>query len=111
MHWFSHVVRSVAPMGLTLLALLCRGARADPPLTLEQALGEAAARNARLPVAEMDVAASQQQVVAARGALLPRLSVESSLQVAPPGLSYGTGGASSPAGEERLQIVGRGTPH
>ncbi|TMB00929.1 MAG: hypothetical protein E6J64_20110, partial [Deltaproteobacteria bacterium] len=109
MHWFSRLARKTAPAVLALLPILSRGARAEPPLTLEQALAEAAARNARLPVSEMDVAASQQQLVAARGARLPRLSVESTLQVAPPDLSYGTGGASSFAGEERLQIVGRQT--
>ena len=109
MHRFSRLVRTTAPAGLALLAILSRGARAEPPLTLEQALAEAVARNARLPVAEMDVAASQQGVLAARGALLPRLSVESTVQVAPPDFSYGAGGASSVAGEERLQIVGRET--
>ena len=109
MHRLSRVLRNIAPMGLILLSFFSCAAQADVPLTLEQALAEAAAHNARLPVAEMDVAASQQQEVAARGALLPRLSVESTLQVAPPDLSYGTGGAASFAGEERLQIVGRET--
>jgi len=111
MPWFPRLARKTAPAVLALLAILSRGARAEPPLTLEQALAEAAARNARLPVSEMDVAASQQQLVAARGARLPRLSVESSLQVSPPDFGYGTGGISSLAGEERLQIVGRQTLH
>src|SRR3989442_12401089 len=101
--------RTLAPAVLLVAVALPHVARADLPLTLEQALAEAVARNARLPVAEMDVAASQQGVLAARGALLPRLSVESTVQVAPPDFSYGAGGASSIAGEERLQIVGRET--
>jgi outer membrane protein len=104
----SRLLRTIAE-GLVALALLSRAAPAEPPLTLEQALAEAAERNARLPVAEMDVKASQQQVVAARGALLPRLSVDSAVQVAPQDFSYGSGGASTVAGEERLQIVGRET--
>jgi outer membrane protein TolC len=83
--------------------------RAEAPLTLEAALAEASAHNLRLPVAEMDVAASEQQARAARGARLPRLSIESTFQVSPPGFSYGAGGASSIAGEERLQLVGRET--
>src|SRR5690349_17666590 len=96
---------AVAALG-TLLAL---AARAEQPaaLTLEQALAEAAARNARLPVAESDLVAAQEQVRSARGARLPRLSVESAFQVSLPGFGYGSGGASSIAGEERLQLVGR----
>ena len=83
--------------------------RAEAPLTLERALAEASAHNARLPVAEMEVAVSEQQARAARGGRLPRFSVESDFQVAPPGFGYGSGGAASIAGEERLQLVGKET--
>ncbi len=98
-----------AILPFVLAAALPGAARAQAALGLDDALAEASARNARLPVAEMDVAAAQQQVRAARGARLPRLSVESDVQVAVSGFNYGVGGASTQAGEERLQIVGRET--
>jgi outer membrane protein len=93
------------------LASAALAGRAEPPaaLTLEQALSAAAARNARLPVAQSDVAFAQEQARSARGARLPRLSAEAAFQVSPPGFGYGPGGASSVAGEERLQLVGRET--
>ena len=64
-------------------AAVAARAESPPPVTLEQALAEASARNARLPVAQSDVAAAQEQGRAARGARLPRLSVEAAFQVAP----------------------------
>src|SRR5438105_2092165 len=94
---------------LAVVASIPNAATAGPQLTIAEALSEASDHNARLPVAGMDVAASEQQAISARGALLPRLSVEAALQLAPPGFNYGQGGASSPAGEERLQLVGRET--
>src|SRR5256885_5478457 len=68
--------------------------RAEAPLTLERALAEASAHNARLPVAEMEVAVSEQQARAARGGRLPPFSVESDLPVAPPGFRYRSGGGA-----------------
>src|SRR5256885_17264551 len=66
--------------------------RAEAPLTLERALAEASAHNARLPVAEMEVAVSEQQARAARGGRLPRVSLASGFLVAPPGFCFGSGG-------------------
>src|SRR5260370_4087550 len=77
--------------------------QAVPGVTLEAALAEARAANARLPVAAMDVKATEEQARTARGQLLPRLGVLSDLQLASPNFGYSSGG--SPVGEERLQLV------
>jgi outer membrane protein TolC len=87
---------------LTLLAA-ASGSPARPPLTLEAALAEARQANARLPVAAFEVKANEEQVRSARGQLLPRLGIQSDLQVAPPGLGYA--GPGTATGEERLQLV------
>ncbi|HEX9578432.1 MAG TPA: TolC family protein [Myxococcales bacterium] len=94
-------------LAAVFVAAASPAAFAQTPVMLEQALAEAAARNARLPFSAMDVAAAEQQARAARGGLLPRLSVEGAFQVAPPSFGYGTGGSSSTAGQEKLQLVGR----
>ena len=76
---------------------------ATSPLTLDAALAEARAQNARLPVAAMDVTAGEEQVRSARGQLLPKLGVQSDLLVAPRRFGYSSSG--SPVGEERLQLM------
>src|SRR5712692_7585541 len=96
-------------LAAVFVAVASHAASAQTAITLEQALAEAAARNARLPFSAMDVAAAERQARAARGALLPRLSVEGAFQIAPPSFGYGTGGSSSTAGQERLQLRGRQT--
>ncbi len=86
-----------------LLLLLLAVSQASPQVTLEAALAEARAANARLPVAAMDVKATEEQARTARGQLLPKLGVLSDLQLASRTFGYSSGG--SPVGEERLQLV------
>src|SRR5260370_31287001 len=87
------------PLFLLLLAV----SQAVPGVTLEAALAEARAANARLPVAAMDVKATEEQARTARGPLLPSLGVLSDLQLASRNFGYSSGG--SPVGEKRLQLV------
>src|SRR5258708_22024889 len=87
------------PLRLLLLA----ASQAAPQVALEAALAEARAANARLPVAAMDVKATEEQARTARGQLLPKLGVLSDLQLASRTFGYSSGG--SPVGEERLQLV------
>src|SRR5712692_1184040 len=75
-----------------------------PPVALEAALAEARAANARLPVAAMEVKATEEQARSARGQLFPKLGVQSDLLLAPRRFGYSSSG--SPVGEERLQLVG-----
>lgn len=71
-------------------------------LTLEDALAEARAHNASLPVASAEVDASAARVTQARAGRLPLLSVEGDLLYAPRG-AYDP--AATSLGEERLQAV------
>ncbi len=92
-------------MPLLLLSLLAVAAesQAGLPLTLEAALAEARQANARLPVAAFEVKANEEQVRSARGQLLPRLGIQSELQVAPHGFGYA--GPDASTGAERLPLV------
>ena len=87
------------PMVLFLLAASLGAA----PITLDAALAEARAANARLPVAAMDVTAGEEQVRSARGQLLPKLGLQGDLQLAPRGFGYSSSGSA--VGEERLQLT------
>jgi outer membrane protein TolC len=96
-------------LAVVFVAAASPAAVAQTPVTLEQALAEAAARNARLPFSAMEVAAAEQQARAARGGLLPRLSVEGAFQVAPPSFGYGTGGSSA-TGQAEVMRDGKYLP-
>ena len=86
----------------TVLILLAASLGAAP-LTLDAALAEARVANARLPVAAMEVTAGEEQARSARGQLLPKLGLQSDLQLAPRGFGYSSSGSA--VGEERLQLT------
>src|SRR5260370_8896846 len=86
-------------LAAVFVAVASHAASAQTAITLEQALAEAAARNARLPFSAMDVAAAERQAPAARGAPLPRLSVQGAFQISPPTFAYAPPGAPPPAGQ------------
>lgn len=66
-----------AAAALLLACVLCApAARADPPLTLAQALTEARRYNATLPLVNAERAIAGQRVREAHAALLPRASIE-----------------------------------
>jgi outer membrane protein len=87
----------------SLLLLLLAALPIAAPVALDAALDEARAANARLPVAAMDVQASESRVRSSRGQLLPKLGLQSDLQIAPSHFGYNFGG--SPVGEERLLLM------
>jgi outer membrane protein TolC len=76
------------------------------PLTLDEALREAHAANARLPVAALDVQISRDALREARAERWLKLALEADFTVAPPS-GYDT--ALSDSGVERLELVGRQT--
>lgn len=63
----------------TLAAAPLAAETAAPPLTLEEALGEARAHNAELPVARLEVQKAEARLVEARGALRPAFSLDADL--------------------------------
>jgi OMF family outer membrane factor len=80
------------------------GASADEPLTLDEALQEARKANARLPVAELDVAVAREHVREARAELWLKVSLDGDVVYAP---SSGYDAAVSNLGETRLQLQGQ----
>ncbi len=87
----------------SLWFLLLAASQAAAPVTLDEALAAAREANARLPVAAMDVKVTEEQVRSARGQLLPKLGVQSDLQIAPRHFGYSSSGSA--VGEERLQLM------
>ncbi|HEX9049867.1 MAG TPA: TolC family protein [Anaeromyxobacter sp.] len=78
-------------------------ARAAGSETLDEVLAAARAANARLPVAQADVAIGSEAVREARAALGPRVSVGGDVRYAPGPASYSP--AVAPISEERLQLL------
>jgi len=72
---------------------------AQSPLTLEQALREARAANARLPVARLDTAIAGARIREARGRLWPNLQIEAD--------AHGGAPTRFASGDGRLVMVGR----
>jgi outer membrane protein TolC len=66
-------------------AIVLSLALAEAPLTLEQALSEARAANATLPVARAEAAQAGARVSETRAALYPHLELDGEVQVARPG--------------------------
>jgi hypothetical protein len=66
------------------------GARAEAPLTLDQALALAHQANVRLPLSVLDVASADVALRVARAQRWVRASVEGSLVYAPPGVAAPT---------------------
>ena len=90
-----------------LLAAVALGPAAPPdsePLTIESALAQARAANARLPVAAAEVAIAQQREEEARAERWLKISAEGDFVYAPRD-SYDP--ILTNLGEERLQLVGR----
>ncbi len=84
-------------VGITLLLVGASSLRAQTVLTLDEALREARAANARLPVAQFDAAVASAAVSEARGQLLPSLEVQADLHDgAPPDYA---------SADARLQLV------
>src|SRR5690348_17175988 len=86
-----------------MLAVLLWLLAAPEPLTLDAALEQARAANARKAVAAMEVRASEQQLRSARAELLPSLELDARIDAAPRNFSY------NPAnpGEDQLQVSAR----
>jgi outer membrane protein TolC len=97
------VHQNAAKDRMQFLLVVLLAASQGAPLTLAEALAEARAANARLPVAAMDVKVTEGQVRSARGQLRPRIGLQSDLQVAPRNFGYSSSGTA--VGEERLQLT------
>jgi outer membrane protein TolC len=80
-----------------------RSRAADLPVTLDEALQQAHAFNARLPLSVLEVESSQQKEREARAELWLKVAVEGEYVYIPPG-SYDP--VVSNGGETRLQLVG-----
>lgn len=81
------------------------GASPPPdPVTLEQALSEAHASNAKLPIPAFDVAIAREKLKEARAERWLKVAVEGAFIYAPPS---GYDPVVTNAGESRLQAVGR----
>ena len=93
-------------LALLLLSasLLASAATAQEPVTLDQALREARAANARLPIPAYDVAIAQDKVEEARAERWLKVAVEGGFTYAPPS---GYDPVVTNAGEFRLQALGR----
>ena len=87
----------------SLLWLLAADVRSDGLLSLQAALEEAGAANARLPVARADLESSRARTREARGQRWPTVSVEGDLRYAAPSRAFPTNGS-----EERLELFVRG---
>lgn len=87
-------------------------AYAQPPLTLEDALREAALSNARLPPARYDVETSRTFVSEARGDLFPTVSLDGDLHYAKPGSHaeslavFARGPIYDPSIRPRIRVAG-----
>lgn len=81
-----HVLRWLIALAL---AVNVGPARADEPLTLEQALREARAANAQLPLAALDVASARERAREAKARRWLRVSVLAGLRYSPPAARYG----------------------
>ena len=92
--------------GCSLLALGLLGGRAGAAdgLTLEEALSQAQAANARLPIAAREVEVSRQKEREARAERWLKVSLEGDVIYAPPS-SYDA--TVTNLGEERFQVIGR----
>src|SRR5205823_1552470 len=105
---FAQRLRRDRGMKLALLllpaSLLASAATAQEPVTLDQALREARAANARLPIPAYDVAIAQDKVEEARAERWLKVAVEGGFIYAPPS---GYDPVVTNAGELRLQAVGR----
>jgi outer membrane protein TolC len=92
----------------TLLAGVvgCSGAtlRADEPLTLDQALAEARAQNARLPAPRLDVEIAREHLNEARAERWLKVAIDGDVIYAP---AYGYDANVSNLGEVRLQVTGQ----
>lgn len=86
------------------LILVATSARAQTPVTLDDALREAHVANARLPVAAFDTEIGRARLREARARRWASFSLDGDLRYAPPGARYN--GAQT-ANEERLQLVAR----
>jgi outer membrane protein len=86
--------RSLALAGVLLLS---SAALAESPLTLAEALRQARAHNAALPVAELDTSVATAKVTAAKGRLWPTLGISGDVH----------DGVPSPyaSGDARLQVL------
>lgn len=90
---------------LTALLVLSTGvAGGQAPISIEEALREARANNARLPIPAYDVAIARERLAEARAERWLRIAVEGDLVYAPPS---GYDPTVTDAGEFRLQAVGR----
>jgi outer membrane protein len=91
-------------LAATLFLALSAFARAQAPVTLEEALGEARAANARLPLPALDVAVAREKRTEARAERWLKVAVEGNFVYAPPS---GYDPVVTNLGEFRLQAVGR----
>jgi len=85
-------------------SLLASAVAAQEPVTLEQALSEARAANARLPIPAYDIAIAQDKVEEARAERWLKVAIEGEFIYAPPS---GYDPALTNSGAFRLQAVGR----
>lgn len=88
---------------LVVALALAAGRAAATALTLDEVLAAARRANARLPVAQADVAIGSEAAREARAALGPKVSVGGDLRYAPGPASYNP--AVAPINEERLQVL------
>ncbi|HEX5436157.1 MAG TPA: TolC family protein [Gemmatimonadaceae bacterium] len=87
--------------GVAVLALFARSAAAQQPLSLDDALRQARAANASLPVAALNVRIAQARLREQRGRLYPRVLLDGDVHAGAP-QSYGTSDA-------RLQLIAADT--
>jgi outer membrane protein TolC len=87
-----------------LAAALLGASPAPEPVTLEQALSEARASNAKLPIPAFDVAIAREKLKEARAERWLKVAVEGAFVYAPPS---GYDPVVTNSGESRLQAVGR----
>jgi outer membrane protein TolC len=96
-----------APRAFLILALVGARLGASPapePVTLEQALAEARASNAKLPIPAFDVAIAREKLKEARAERWLKVVVEGAFIYAPPS---GYDPVVTNSGEFKLQAVGR----
>jgi outer membrane protein len=95
--WLSELLGVALSMATLLVA---NEARAEDALTVEEAIREARASNAQLPVAAADVAIARERVRESRARRWLQVSVEAGARYAPAPLSYG-----SDVNGENAQVV------
>ncbi|MBX3159435.1 MAG: TolC family protein [Deltaproteobacteria bacterium] len=71
--------------GVAVLLVCARAAHADAPLTIEDAVRGALARNERAAIADLDVAVSEANLAGARTALYPEVNASASNTIRPLG--------------------------